>query len=109
VGTEVCRNIDPDFWIKIFEKNIVNFQPTSVKALVIPDVRFKNEVDYIRSKNGVLIKVKRDLIPGVSPYQHQSEKGLDDELFDYVVENNGTVDELYKKIYDILNTLEERL
>jgi len=53
----------------------------------------------------VLIRVRRPSVPE-PPYQHRSETeqaGIPDEAFDYVIHNNGTLDDLYSGVDKILN------
>lgn len=55
IGTEVGRDIfDSNIWINMLEKKI-----ESDKNYVITDVRFKNEMNWIRKNNGILIEIQR--------------------------------------------------
>ena len=66
--------------------------------LLIPDVRFKNEFEYIRSKGGILLRVER---PNVEWNQHgvyeitnnhESETELDDcKEFDHIIKNDSNL------------------
>lgn len=88
--------------------------PIEYPNWIIPDVRFKNEADVIKEKDGLLIRVNRPCTTCnkyvnqfcSNPYHvsnHQSEIDLDDYgKFDYVINNDGTVDELILKTKDIL-------
>jgi HNH endonuclease len=72
------------------------------KGVVIPDVRFKNEVKGIKAAGGKLIRVVR---PGSglkgTAAQHQSETEqleIPDELFDFVLHNVGTLEVLERAV-----------
>lgn len=88
---------------------------------VITDCRFPNEAKAIKDHGGVMIRVNRS--PFVQAHelaggddtihalgyavkaqadQHPSETGLDKYRFDYVIDNNGTVEELSEKVKQIL-------
>lgn len=109
VGTEVGRRISKDIWIKnaqFFiedienrkkEKELKNFIKDGV---VVTDVRFKNEADFIRQKNGLVIHVKKSNATGeVGIKGHESESGIPfSPSSDVLLENNGTLEELYKKV-----------
>lgn len=108
VGTDLIRNqisslvpkMEKDFWIHSLLNKMQND-----KKYVISDARFQNEVDMIKNKKGIIIKLIRNNIN--SGDLHISESGIDlIQNFDFVIENNGTIDDLYKKIDDIINTLE---
>jgi len=71
---------------------------------VISDTRFPNEVKAIRAHGGKIIRVKRGKDPewftnyvegNIEPTNvHSSEYAWAKEEFDYVIENNGTKEEL---------------
>ena len=76
------------------------------EKVIITDVRFPNELEAIKKRNGITIRINRDLvertgklIPGP---EHISETALDDAKFDYVIENNGTIEELIEQVKKIL-------
>lgn len=95
---------------------------------VITDLRFPNEAKAIKSKDGITIRINRPKYPhgiykiGENCYtgsigmenfdkalkkeagivEHESETALDDYEFDYVIENNGTIDDLIEKVKEIL-------
>lgn len=81
---------------------------------IIPDLRFKNEFEAIKKRNGICIRVNRDIIvPSLNESHlefqdlgktHQSEIDLDDADFDYEIDNNGSINDLIDKVKEILTT-----
>lgn len=73
---------------------------------VITDVRFPNEANSIKEKGGVNIRVNRpnmfDAAIKSTKIEHESETALDYYKFDYVIENNGTIEDLIIKVQSIL-------
>ena len=75
---------------------------------VIADTRFPNEVKQIRAHGGKIILVKRGQDPdwfvnyvegNIEPTGiHSSEYAWAKEEFDFIIENNGTKEQLYEKI-----------
>jgi hypothetical protein len=66
------------------------------EPLVIPDVRYPNEIEAIRERQGLLLWVDR---PGVGPVNsHASDNSVGPHDFDYTVVNEGTIEELNAKI-----------
>lgn len=109
IGTEVCRQIHPNFWINSLFKD---YTPTGDTLLegeirkvreedliypkwIISDCRFNNEAEAIKSKGGVIIKVERDLDNQDS---HKSEKGINDHYVDLVINNNGSIQDLITEV-----------
>ena len=90
LGTDVCRAVDEDCFIKAMPKDAV-----------IPDVRFENELAY-----NLNILIDRD-VPNVS--LHKSEALAKDILHDamsyddiFIVDNNGSIEELEQSLKGLL-------
>lgn len=76
------------------------------------DFRHKHEVRLARKApergiTPVLIRIKRPSVP-VPPYSHRSETEqteIPDSVFDFVIDNDGTLDELRGKVDEIVKTV----
>jgi len=72
---------------------------------VISDTRFVNEIKTIKAHGGKVICVKRGELPTQKEMQdrgaHQSEWDWLDSDFDYIIDNNGTLEELFVKVDDL--------
>ena len=122
LGTEALRsNLHENVWInalfsdykaKTVAVGTSEFDITEKDELsnwIITDTRFPNEMDAVKSKNGLVIKVERSLklrkgydTPNETDL-HPSETSLDNYTeWDYVIENNGTLEELRAKVMLIL-------
>lgn len=97
-GTEVGRESwDEEFWLNLAFRKV----PENSR-IVVPDVRFPNEADYIRARGGQVWRVNN---PKFHPLNaHESETALDDYSFDHVIVNGSTPDKFDAKIAEILNT-----
>lgn len=113
-GTEVCRkSFHDDIWIASLEARLRN----SKDNIVISDCRFPNEIKAIKNAGGIVVCVERGIIPhwydialqanrGVTSASkwladeriHASETAWVGTNFDYILDNNGTVDDLYNRI-----------
>lgn len=83
-GTDWGRNlIDDEFWIKIFEARYDRYLREG-KSIIIDDVRFANEADYIHSKGGIIIKIIR---PNYEPELCVHESENQDVPFDGIFVN----------------------
>lgn len=123
-GTEVCRaSFHDDIWIASLENKL----RTSTDDIVISDCRFPNEIKSIRNAGGIVIRVVRGSEPEwyndalavnrgprhigwalskdkMSKYKiHESETAWVGTKFDHVLDNNGTLDELYDQVIKIIN------
>ena len=108
IGTEWGRNIQDNIWVDLAIKKS---QKETTKNVYNSDCRFFNELEALKKTGFLCVKIKRTNIVksrlGSGYINHESEKGLDDCLFDFVIENNGTLLELYKKIDEIFNLIKK--
>lgn len=96
MGTEVIRYRDPDFWVRTLHKRLRDLEAeTGVAGLwVVPDIRYDNEAEWIKSLGGTVIQVVR---PGIDDGDsHASEAGISSEFLDATVLNDGGVDDLFR-------------
>jgi hypothetical protein len=92
LGTEWGREIDPNFWLKITEAKVRYINEIDSGGIVISDVRFPNEAEWVQSQGGLLWKVLR---PGIeSVRSHASEELINSLPYDYVIDNRGSIEEL---------------
>lgn len=128
VGTELGRLIDPNIWVLKVAKRVAK---SDRKHVIISDVRFKNEVDWIYSQGGIVIKINGDPNnvrfdqPWLNRYldgnrfmkwyidvfhnksgrnlRHQSEIDLDRIKFKHVINNKYTLNYLSGRLKSVLH------
>lgn len=127
-GTEVCRRgFHDDIWIASLENKLRN----SRDDIVISDCRFPNEIAAIKRAGGLVVWVKRGELPdwyddalavnqGPSHISwalskdrlakvgiHASETSWIGTKFDHELDNNGTIDQLFSQVKNlVLNHLD---
>ena len=90
IGTGLRHIVHPNIWCDMLMKELM-----SDEHYVITDVRFPNEVEAIHNNGGFVIGIKR---PGFNGDGHESEHALDDVALPYIVQNDGTMEDLRNKI-----------
>ena len=76
LGTEWGRNmVHPDIWLDIMRDRIAS-QDGIYDGVVIDDVRFDNEAEYIKRAGGVIIRLERPEADGEVGLTHASDKSL---------------------------------
>ena len=99
----------PTYLNFVGEKQRQNTNKTEINRanVVITDVRFQNEVDFIHKYNGIVIKIHRESINDTST--HIAEKGIDNiEDYDFLISNDGTIKDLHNNIQKIIISLDKR-
>lgn len=113
-GTEVVRNNCLDsIWVDSLERKISLYE-----NVVVTDVRFANEIDFIKSLNGKIVQIKRGKMPKWYQYAlinnqmenddffitkfpdiHKSEWGwIGNKNIDYIINNDGSKEDLEQKL-----------
>jgi len=124
-GTEVCRRaFHDDIWIAALENKLRN----SKDDIVISDCRFPNEIKSIKDAGGIVVRVVRGPEPewynaavaynrgpnGNAEWAlskakldrlkiHASETAWVGTKFDYVLDNNGTIDDLFDQVKNLVS------
>ena len=89
VGQGLRDAIDPNLWIKVLFANTENWS-----NYIIADVRYPNELDAIKERNGVLLRIDRK---DAGAGNHSSEIALDDyKEWDVHIENNSSIEDLFE-------------
>lgn len=117
VGTDIVRACHPNFWTGIVVGLIQSFEPyNNFDVAIVPDARFPNEIDIALQgiKNCVAVRIERKnedgtewINPALTDDQrnHPSETSLDCYGFDYVLHNEGDLEELRAGAEAILKDL----
>jgi hypothetical protein len=96
LGTEWGRDcINKDIWI-----NRAKSEMSKHENLVISDCRLNNEAQAILDMGGYIIQVVRSDAKEVAA--HSSESGISPELISFNIENNGTLQDLYRVVDYVL-------
>jgi hypothetical protein len=123
-GTEVCRKaFHDDIWIASLENKLRN----STDDIVISDCRFPNEIKSIKNAGGMVLRVVRGAEPDwyndaadmnagdrCMNYMlaktrmqqlgiHASETAWVGTKFDAIMGNNGSIDELYAQVQQLIS------
>jgi hypothetical protein len=119
-GTEVCRQgFHDDMWIASLENKLRKTQD----SVVISDCRFPNEIKAIKAQGGKIIWVQRGITPHWYSIAEQANRGDNKARewlglngihaseyswagteFDAIIDNNGTIDNLYKQLKNLEST-----
>lgn len=105
LGTEWGRHlVSESIWIDIAQREI-DFAVRlnrEYRGVVVSDIRFANEAEWIRSKGGVLWHLHDRIFDRIGPANrqdyHQSEWGVRFASGDKIVDNSGTMDDLYDQV-----------
>lgn len=97
-GTNVIRKYLGDkTWINATLNKVTH------KNIIVSDLRFRVELNEIKQQKGVSVYILRD---SAKPGTHASEREVvelnDENAFDYIVKNNGTLKDLFNNLKAII-------
>jgi len=123
LGTECGRDIiHPNIWVNalmseyncvhcrqnpcsVRHKNLIGMKP-NYPNWVITDLRFKNELEAVKDRGGITIRVDRSVHASSQENHagilHPSETSLDSAIFNYTINNNSDIDSLIEKVKEVL-------
>jgi dephospho-CoA kinase len=115
LGTGIIREKlgKNDFYVKRLDEDMDVYNEY-VNYVMIDDVRLPIEMDYYKERYPnkiVTIHINRpnfesDLTS--NQLKHVTEVGLDNYTdYDYMIENDGTLDDLRKKVYDLMDKIDK--
>jgi hypothetical protein len=116
LGTEVGRSIHENFWVNALFADYESIASawdcdgiTTVERYpnwIITDMRFPNELAAVKQRGGITIRLTREVEcadPAIA--LHPSETALDKARFDYVICNNGSIEDLISLVNHIIKPL----
>lgn len=103
MGTEGVRQL---FGADLWARRLMHVWGTLGRPpLVIPDCRFDNEAEAVKSSGGVVIRVVRPGQASEGIAEHASEAGVSDHLISFTVVNDGTPEQLQSQCLALLSLL----
>lgn len=104
---EICDHIKNDVWIRSVDRKMSMLHktnPSKYNKFVITDVRFDNEVNFIKNMGGKVFRVNRfdfDATDENLSKLHASERSIPRIDVHKDIENKSTLNDLYKNV-DVL-------
>ena len=96
IGTDIAREFNNNFWVNYQLKLLSKYNDSYI---IYGDVRFNNEAFLIHDHSGIVCKIYRK-----SQYdsEHISEAGIENNVCNYIIENDQTIEELENKILPLM-------
>lgn len=103
LGTECFRgHFGPDYWLKLLKERLAT---ESTPFVIVSDVRFENEADFVKQQGGIVVRVERAAATTIDA--HITEAGQADIQADIVVQNDSTVQALEQQVSGLMTTIFE--
>lgn len=115
---QAFREHDPNVWIKYIDRDIRALLSSNPKAdIVITDTRQLNEYKYLKENGFLIIKIIAHIETRIArmtkngdtfnrkALNHDTEKQAEAMPFDYLIHNDGTLEELHEKLEYVIRNI----
>lgn len=100
LGTEWGRSLLPDMWLRVWEHELDD----SAHTVCVPDVRFDNEAELIRSLGGTIVHiVRKPTADMLAVPAHASEAGITRVKGDIIFRNDRGIEKMAQLAASILD------
>lgn len=90
-----------DVWARI----VMREEVPDDRPCIITDLRHKTEYAMVKAAGFVTVRINRPGRPIDRDPTHISEVDLDDEHFDYVIDNDGTLEDFHRAVDDVMEKI----
>jgi len=112
IGTDIFRELDKNAWVNAWRSHVADYNKyewSKNSVILVPDVRFPNEVEAIQAEGGKVIRLSR--APFAELDTHESEMALDNFVepggsveFDHVIDNTMmSIAEQNEAVWQLVN------
>ncbi len=101
LGTDWGRAfVGSDVWLRQAGRRIDALHAAGAATVIVADVRFENEAEWIRHRGGQVWRVERE--PATAAAPHASEAGIPYGLIDRTIDNTGSAEETRLRVAEAL-------
>lgn len=100
IGHGAREVLGPDVWVDAMAMAIaINQKNATDDDIVITDVRYLNEAEWVKRRGGLLIRINRPDVDRSGPeHQHPTEANVDNLPADIELTNDATIGALWEKM-----------
>lgn len=102
---KMCRTYNPAFWVAHLARHFERHQ--NMKLYVVSDVRFIEEIEWLRQNQFILCKIRRDNLIKINDVSETEQETISDDQFDFIIDNNGPITELEATLQRLFGDLSQ--
>lgn len=77
------------------------------QAYIVSDLRFEDEFTHLKNEGFILIRIVRDNYLKIDDVSETSQDQITDSEFNFIIKNNGTIDDLKNSCYTVCKKITE--
>lgn len=102
LGNDFGRTNKPDIWLRNFDNRLNKQIKKKTGIIIVTDCRFRNEFDHLKNLGFYQIRLLRITDIKINDVSETNQDGIYDAEFDYVLNNNGTLNNLRDEVKNII-------
>lgn len=101
IGHGFRKYFGDDIWLRFLSQRL-----RQGGKLVIPDLRYKNEFEFVKKLGGKCVRIDRKAAPRSLHITENQLVLVPDDQWDYIIDNNGSFDHLHLVVEEMLEKFE---
>ena len=97
------RSYNNDIWLNMLVSDANSSK--SINTYIVSDARFSNEFSYLKQSGFTMIRLIRKNSTHINDVSETEQDSIDNSEFDYVIYNDGTIDNLQQEVKNISHKL----
>lgn len=93
------RKYNNDIWLHLLVEDANNSK--DINTYIVSDVRFLNEFYYLKKSGFIMIRVLRNEHTKINDPSELEQDAIPNSEFNYIIDNNGTLDDLEKEVSEV--------
>ena len=101
------RNYHSNFWIwhAQLELDRIRKNHPEIQAFIVSDLRFPNELEWLKSENFILCRIKRNTGTQIDDISETIQDSIPDDVFDFIIDNNSSIEHLKNQGNQIVRSI----
>jgi len=106
IGTS-AREYNDNIWIDHLKETLLFDSNYEIEGsiFIVPDLRFKNEFDFLKELKFFFVRINRKESQLIDHVSESLQDQITDSNFDYVISNNGSLNDLKNEAFNVVNKL----
>lgn len=100
IGTD-AKLYNKDIWLNNFDNTLKKAEKNNIKLVIVSDIRFKNEFNYLKNNGFYLIRLLRKDHTIINDASEMEQDEISDKEFNSIILNDSSLEDLQESVIKI--------